>query len=106
MTASLTPALALAYLHELSTDLRGAVVLDASGAPLAGDAALAEPARRLLADGGGSQKSAATGDATLLVERGPNGLAIALVAGPHALIPLLRHDLRAVLADLADGDFP
>jgi hypothetical protein len=35
MTAALTPALALAYLHELSTDVRAAIVLDAAGEVLA-----------------------------------------------------------------------
>ena len=38
MTASLTPALALAYLSELSADVRAAIVLDAGGEALAASA--------------------------------------------------------------------
>jgi hypothetical protein len=84
MTARpLTPALALAYLHELSTDVRAAALLDAGGQCLAGDPSLA-----------------ARADA-LLVERSPSGAAIVVEAGPHALLPLLRHDMRTVLGDLA-----
>lgn len=48
MTAILTPALALRHLRELSTDLRAAVVLDASGRLLAGEAVFHTPARELL----------------------------------------------------------
>src|ERR1700741_4048707 len=49
MTASLTPSLALAYLRELSADIRAAIVLDAAGNPLAGPEPLAAPPRALLA---------------------------------------------------------
>ncbi|ADB50295.1 hypothetical protein [Conexibacter woesei] len=48
MTVILTPALALRYLRELSTDVRAAAVLDADGRLLAGDGALEAPARELL----------------------------------------------------------
>ena len=50
MTAALTPALALDYLHALSADLRAAVVLDAGGECLAGPPALGEAARAVLVD--------------------------------------------------------
>ena len=46
MTAALTPALALDYLHALSADLRAAVVLDARGECLAGPPALADARAR------------------------------------------------------------
>src|SRR5687768_6217280 len=54
MPPALTPALALEYVHELSADVRAAVVLDAAGALLAGPAALAAPARALLDAGAGA----------------------------------------------------
>ncbi|HEX5146930.1 MAG TPA: hypothetical protein VFV85_07905, partial [Conexibacter sp.] len=95
MTAPLTPALALAHLHELSVDVRAAVVIDANGEPLAGDAALAERAREAL----GSPDRA--GD--LLVARTPGGGAIAALAGDFALEALLRHDLETLAAVLATG---
>ena len=97
MTAPLTPALALAYLSELSVDVRAAVVLDRAGAVLAGDEALAPRARALLATAAASPASA--GD--LLVARAHDGGAIAAVAGDFALLPVLEHDLRAAAAALA-----
>jgi len=93
MTTPLTPALALAYLRELSVDVRAAAVLDAAGSVLAGDAEAAAAAEN--------------GDDRVLVARGPNGLAIAVLTGSRALLPLLEHDLAAVAADLAvppEGD--
>jgi hypothetical protein len=94
MTAPLTPALALAHLRELSLDVRAAVVLDAAGEAIAGDAALAPRAARLLA----SVPAGLASDGPLLVARAGDGGAIAVVAGPRALLPLLRHDL-AVTAE-------
>jgi hypothetical protein len=97
MTAAfLTPTLALAYLRELSVDVRAAVVLDAAGELLAGDAELVERVREQ-----GSPE-----DAELLVARTPSGLAIAVMPGPCALRPLLQHDLERVAADLAEAGFP
>jgi hypothetical protein len=91
MTAPLTPALALAYLRELSVDVRAAVVLDAAGAPLAGDAELAARAHALLASAGERPAS----DGPLLAARTPDGGAIAVLAGSSALLSLLRHDVAA-----------
>jgi len=89
MTAILTPALALRHLRQLSTDVRAAAVLAApdlgvlaregAGAPGAGDPGA--PAGTVLA---------ASDDQHVL----------AVLAGPHALLPLLRHDLATLLADL------
>ncbi|HEV7773286.1 MAG TPA: hypothetical protein VGO48_08400 [Conexibacter sp.] len=89
MTASLTPALALAYLQELSLDVRAAVVLDPGGRPLAGDADLASRARALLESPDASSPSAGS----LLALRAPDGGAIAVLTGPRALISLVEHDL-------------
>lgn len=104
--AALTPALALAYLRELSADLRAGVVLDAAGALLAGPAALAVPARALLAE---------RPDAGAIVARGAAGAAFAardgqravvVTTGPLALDALVLHDLERVLAALAPASAP
>jgi hypothetical protein len=100
MTTPLTPALALAYLRELSLDVRAAVVLDAAGAPLAGDAGLAARARALVA---ATAPGGAAVDEDLLVARARDGRAIALLAGDFALLPVLEHDLRAAAAALGEG---
>jgi hypothetical protein len=100
MSPSLTPALALDYLRELSADVRAGVVLGRDGARLAGDPALAAPAAALIA---------AMGDAAEAEARSPRGavlaarageLAVVLACGPRALGGLARHDLRLVLGDL------
>ena len=99
MTAALTPALALAYLDELSLDVRAAVVLGGDGRPLAGDAALAPRARELLAAAGGAGEGVleqGAADGTLLAARIPAGGGIAVLAGPFALVSLLGHDLGRV----------
>jgi hypothetical protein len=104
MTASLTPAVALAYLRELSVDVRAAVVVDADGAPLAGDANLAPRARALLEAAVGAapgiRREQGNDDVLVVVWR-PDGLAIAVSAGLCALLPLLEHDLAVVAQALA-----
>jgi hypothetical protein len=104
-TGSLTPPLALAYLRELSLDVRAAVVLDGAGAPIAGDAALAERARALLPsapdEGEPAVSSTPAADGTLIVARAVGGLGIAALAGELALLPLLEHDVRVVLGELS-----
>jgi hypothetical protein len=89
MTASLTPALALAHLQELSLDVRASVVLDPAGRPLAGDADLASRARALLESSDASSASAGP----LLAARAPDGGAIAVLTGSCALMSLVEHDL-------------
>jgi hypothetical protein len=89
MTASLTPALALAYLQELSLDVRAAVVLDPAGRLLVGDADLASRARVLLESSDTPFASAGP----LLAVRAPDGGAIAVLTGPRALMSLVEHDL-------------
>jgi hypothetical protein len=106
MTAALTPALALDYLHALSADLRAAVVLDARGECLAGPSALGEAARTVLASPAGAEPGP---DATLfegVAEAGSVFAArddrhtIVAVTGSHALSRLSRHDLRSALVAL------
>jgi hypothetical protein len=83
--APLTPETTLGWLRSLSVDIREAAVLDASGAILAGDPALADapPGRRVL------------------VARSERH-AIVVRHGRRALEGLLRADMEAALAAL-DG---
>ena len=115
---ALTPALALDYLDELSTDIRGAVLLDESGSVAAGwrgdeEAAerLREPLSELL-----RRADAAAGDggpATQVEVTTPRGAVFAVrdgrwtlaaVTGRFALPSLVFFDLRHVLRDLEPDD--
>ncbi len=119
MTAALTPVLALAYLRELSADVRAAIVLGADGEVLAlsaergreagagvegdraGEAgrggAFAIAARALLAEAPLVRALTAHGGA--FGARGDrHGIVVA--TGPLALPGLTLHDLASVLAAL------
>jgi hypothetical protein len=110
MTAILTPALALRYLRQLSTDVRAAIVLGADGAALAGDVALAEPAGRLLEllPATACELVVRVGDGSpargsVLLARagtGEGALALVLAVGPHALLDLVGRDAETALAAL------
>ena len=111
---ALTPALALDYLDELSTDIRGAVLLDVGGAVAAGwrgDTELAERLREPLAEllrradaaagaaGPAAQVEVTTqGGAVFCVRE--QGWTLAAVTGRFALPSLVFYDLRHVLRDL------
>jgi hypothetical protein len=102
MTPALTPARALEYLRELSTDIRAGAILDADGELLAGPEALAEPARELLAAADdAADVHATTGDGAVFLARDPQHV-IVLACGRFALPSLARYDLRMVLADLRE----
>jgi hypothetical protein len=101
MTAALTPALALAYLHELSADVRAAIVLDAAGNRLAGPESLVAPARALLAEG--ALLGALTDRGGAFGARDDRHGVVA-ATGPLALPRLVLHDLARVLAALDDGE--
>jgi len=108
MTASLTPALALDFITALSADIRAAAVLDASGAPLAGPARLAEAARGLVGAGGDASWSALEGDdarGKVFVARDERHV-IVVVTGPFALARVTRHDLRTALSALGGQNAP
>jgi hypothetical protein len=79
----LTPRAALGWLRSLSVDVREAAVLDASGAVLAGDAALAGAPR---------------GRQVIVVGSEPHALVVR--HGRRALQGLLRSDMEAALAGL------
>ena len=80
--SALTPAGALGWLASLSIDVRAAAVLDATGAVLAGDPALAQ-----------------AGGPDVMVARSERH-AIVVRTGPRALKRLLQADLRAALEAL------
>jgi hypothetical protein len=111
----LTPELALAYLSELSTDIRAAAVLDDGGAVAAqsgfdeGDAGqvktlvgdLFDHAREAAADDpapGQIEVTLPEGSVFALRE---HGWTLAVVAGRFALSSLMFFDLRMVIRDLA-----
>ncbi len=118
MTAALSPELAIAYVRELSADVRDAVVLDATGARLAGPVALEGPARTLLAALGDAPDAVVRIAATapesvaplaarvpeavaplagvVVAARGPER-AIVAVAGPRAVAGPTRLDARAAV---------
>ncbi len=100
MTAALTPAYALDYLHQMSADIRAAIVLDAAGNVLAGPPALAAPARELLA---AAPLVSARTAAGLVVGARDDRHAVVAAAGPLALTGLTLHDVKAVLAALGGG---
>ena len=84
--AALSPRGALGWLQSLSVDVRAAAVLDADGAVLAGDPALAR----------------AGAGADVMVARSERH-AIVVSTGPFAVKRLLEADLRVALADLESG---
>jgi hypothetical protein len=108
---ALNPDLALDYLGELSTDIRAAVVLDASGklaAVTGGDEARGEQmcqlATELLdtaaeAGEGVDQVEAVTTDGSVFAVRGKSWT-VAVVAGKQPLASLMFYDLRNVVRDL------
>ena len=110
---ALTPALALDFLAELSTDIRAGVLLDSDGALAAswqGDDEKGERVRELVVEllehadaASGSSKPAQVevampGGDVFCVRQG--GWTIAVVTGRYALSSLMFYDLRKVLEDL------
>jgi hypothetical protein len=80
MAAALDPELAIAYVRELSADVRAVVVLDAEGNRLAGPEPLAQAARALAFEGvavapGGTVTVARYGGRVLVAVAAPGGLA-------------------------------
>ncbi len=107
----LTPELALAYLAELSTDIRAAVVIDAggtlrahSGVPDGAAEQVAEQVRELFDQ---ARQAGATGQFEVTLPEGAlfviedQGWTLAVVAGRYALSSLMFYDLRMVARDLA-----
>jgi hypothetical protein len=108
---TLDPEHAVAYLTEMSADLRGCAILDGRGEVLAASGsaeAWAAPCRALLeaADGAGSepveQLHVATEDGEVFAVRGKDRT-IVIVTERFALASLAFFDIRAVLRDLGAG---
>jgi hypothetical protein len=111
---ALTPPLALDYLDELSTDIRAAVVLGASGklaaSSLDGDRGermrdlvlelLSEADDAWRGDGRVTQVEVSMTAGAVFAVRG-DSWTIAVLAGRYALSSLMFYDLRGVVSDLS-----
>ena len=113
----MTPELALAYLGELSTDIRGAVLLDKQGSVAArsgfdedDDEQLEELVGDLFAHAATATSAAGEPDANQVEIALPegsvyalreHGWTLAVVTGRFALSSLMFFDLRMVIRDLA-----
>ncbi len=112
---ALTPALALEYLAELSTDIRAGVLLDASGGMAAsweGDDERGERVRELVVDllervdaadeaAGRPSRSRSRPAPAASSALASADWTIAVVTGRYALASLMFYDLRKVLEDLS-----
>src|SRR3954471_13589526 len=113
-TPALTPALALDYLDELSTDIESVVVLDRDGtvaAASAEDEDRRERMRELVvalldhaakAVPGSDQLEVQTAEGSVFAGRGTDWT-VAVVAGRKPLSSLMLYDLRNVVSDLGAG---
>ena len=114
--SALTPALALDYLDELSTDIEAAVVLDRDGriaAATGDDEERKESMRELVvtlldraADAaptaGVDQLEVTTAEGSVFAVRG-HDWTVGVVAGRKPLSSLMFYDLRNVVSDLGAG---
>lgn len=107
MPAALTSDVALGYLRELSTDITGAILLDAAGHLLAGAANLHLPATALLqtAPPGPAELHGRTATGAVFAAR-DDAHQLVVTTGPLALPRLTRHDLRTTLAALSGHATP
>ena len=113
-TPALTPALALDYLGELSTDIESVLVLGSDGKVVAATAdeedrqermreltvALLDRASEAVA--GADQLEVQTAEGSVFAVRGAEWT-VAVVAGRKPLASLMFYDLRNVLAGLGEG---
>jgi hypothetical protein len=114
--SALTPALALDYLGELSTDIEDIVVLDRDGrvAASTGDdeersermrelfVALLDRAADALPDAGVDQLEVTSPDGSVFAVRGLDWT-VGVVAGRKPLSSLMFYDLRNVVTDLGEA---
>jgi predicted regulator of Ras-like GTPase activity (Roadblock/LC7/MglB family) len=115
--SALTPALALDYLDELSTDIEAAVVLDREGrvAAATGDdderkermrelvVALLDRAADVAPTSGVDQLEVTTAEGSVFAVRGRDW-SVGVVAGRKPLSSLMFYDLRNVVSDLGEGE--
>ena len=104
--SALTPALALDYLDELSTDIEAVVVLDKDGRLAAATGEdderkdrMRELVTALLDRAGADQLEVQTADGSVFAVRG-HDWTVAVVAGRKPLSSLMFYDLRNVVSDL------
>jgi predicted regulator of Ras-like GTPase activity (Roadblock/LC7/MglB family) len=114
--SALTPALALDYLDELSTDIEAAVVLDSDGrvAAATGDdderkermrelvVALLDRAAEVAPASGVDQLEVTTAEGSVFAVRG-RAWTVGVVAGRRPLSSLMFYDLRNVVSDLGQA---
>ena len=114
--SALTPALALDYLGELSTDIEDILVLDRDGrvAASTGDdeertermrelfVALLDRAADALPDAGVDQLEVTTAEGSVFAVRGSDWT-VGVVAGRKPLSSLMFYDLRNVVTDLGEA---
>ena len=100
MPPALSPEHALAYVRELSADVRAVAVLDAAGALLAGDPELARAAAPLLRAGAELEAVREHGVVCVACD---DHHAIVAACGRFALPGVVRSDLRAALGGLRGG---
>jgi hypothetical protein len=106
MPPALTPELALAYVRELSADVRAVVALNATGERLAGDAGVAAAARALIdAAPDAIELEVVTADGIACAVRGTRHALVA-ACGPFAIGGVVRQDLRAAIGALEPGPPP
>ena len=99
MMSSLTPEVALAYVRELSADVRAGIVLDSHGNTLAGVPELHAGATRLLAARPHARELHGVGEnGSQVFALRDDERAIVVVTGRHALPRVVRRDLRTVLS--------
>lgn len=110
---ALTPELAIAYLEELSTDIRAATVIDESGATVAqsgfdeGAGDVGDVVRDLFDRADDASDGAPPAQVEVSLPEGivyavrERGWTLAVVAGRFALSSLMFYDLRMVICDLA-----
>ena len=115
--SALTPALALDYLGELSTDIEDIVVLDRDGRVAAATGeddersermrelfvAILDRAADALPDAGVDQLEVTTAEGSVFAVRGRDW-SVGVVAGRKPLSSLMFYDLRNVVSDLGKGD--
>jgi hypothetical protein len=106
MPPALTPELALAYVRELSADVRAVVALDAAGERVAGDAGAAAAARALIdAAPDTVELEVVTANGVACAVRGTRHSLVA-ACGPLAIPGVVRQDLRAAIGALEPGSPP
>jgi len=106
MPPALTPELAIAYVRELSADVRAVAALSATGERVAGDAAVAAAARALIAAApDAAELEVVTAGGVACAVRGTRHALVA-ACGPFAIGGIVRQDLRTAIGALEPGAPP